>query len=248
MALPGTTDRVVQDLYADVIDALQGRTDVSAVMAARYVRRAIQEITASNPFEELRVTGPQVTLTTGVSTYLASMFVNNGDDFTLLETFSIYVDYPNNQTVDELRYKTPKAISQMTAPVTTGTPGWFTRFGVNIQVGPTPDNPYTVWVKYQLRHPFPEDVNALPGAALYIPADWEDIIVYSAAERICVVKRWNEQAKYLHELLYGDPESMTPGGKMGRPGLIAAKLMQVERDQMFNNRSLSVVVPRYTAR
>lgn len=248
MALPGVTSRVVQDLAPGVLDALQGRTDVSNVTIARAVKRAIQEVTASHVFEELRVTGPQVQLTTGDPIYLASFFVNNGDDFTFIEDLSIFVDYPSNQTLDDIKYRTPKYMERMIAPTTTGIPTYFTRFGVNLHFGPTPNNPFTVYARYQLRHPFSEDNNALPGAPIYIPADWEEIIEYEAASRICLTKRWNEQYDQLHKILFGDPASAMPDGKLARPGLYAARLLQVERDQIFDSRSVGIVVSRYGAR
>lgn len=238
---------IVRDLVPEVIDALQQRTDVASIIP-RYLKRAVTELTESNPFEELRRTGPTVQLTVNEPRYAPAFFVNPGDEYTSPESFVIFVDYPSNQVKTTLDYKTPKAIEPMTSPATSGIPSRWSRFGNDILVGPVPNNPYSVFMRYQVAHPWPEDENALGGAALYIPKSWEEIAVYSAAHRIAIVKRWNDQAKICHDVLFGDPEFVASQGKRGRPGLIAARLFQVERDQRFNTRNIGIVQGRYTSR
>jgi hypothetical protein len=243
---PAIPIRTIADLQPDVIDALQGRTDVASIVP-KYMRRSLQEITASTVFEELRTTGPTVSLTTGVSLYPVSTFLNPGDDVTSVEVFAIYVDFPQNTIVQAMDYKTPKAIEQMIAPATMGLPSRWSRYGTQIFLGPNPNQPYSCYMRYQVRHPFPDDPSQLSQAKVYVPPDWEEIIVYATALRIAVVKRWNDQVTFLHQYLYGDPEFMQTQGKQGRPGILSARLLQVERDQMFNSRQISVIVPRYTA-
>src|SRR6266436_6187983 len=121
-----TATGTIQSLQTLIIDALQGRTDVSNDLLARQAAAAMLEITESNPFEELRTNGPQFTLTTGLSDYPIDLFLNFGDDYTSAEAFAIFVDPPGNQTLSNIKYRTPKAIMPMTAPTTTGTPGWWT--------------------------------------------------------------------------------------------------------------------------
>ena len=241
-----TPTGTIQTIQQDVIDALQGRTDISSAQVANYVAKAVIEITESNPFEELRTNGPNYTLLTGLATYPLALFMNGGDDYTSNESFAIYVDFPTNSVVSPLVYKTPAAIEMMIAPATQGVPSRWTRYGANILLGPTPNNPYTVFMRYQVRHPF-----STPAAItdpLYITNSWFDIIAYAAAMRIAIVKRWTDQRKELHDMLYGDPEFINSDGKRGRPGLIAARTFQVERDQKFSTRQLMPIVPRYTTR
>lgn len=245
---PGASNRTINDLVPEVIEALQNRTDVSKDLASRYLRRALQEVTESNPFEELRRTGPTVSLTANVAVYPVTKFLNTGDDYSSPESFVIYVDFPNNTIVDSIDYKTPKGIETMMAPATTGVPSRFTRYGTNFHFGPVPDKAYSVFLRYQVKHPFPSDTTALSGATLFIPDSWEEIVIYSAAERIALVKRWNDQAKTLHDILYGDPEFNTSGGKQGRPGLLSARIFQAERDGRFNSRQFGIRVGRYNAR
>lgn len=240
------SSKTIGDLVPDVIDALQGRTDVASI-APKYIKRALQEITESYPFEELRVTGPNVSLSIGQAIYPVSVFMNVGDDYTSNESFSIYVDFPGNTVVGNIDYKTPKAIEVMIAPATQGIPSRWTRYGKNIHLGPTPNNTYTVFMRYQQRYSFGSDAS-LSGAPLLVPDSWEEIVSYAAALRIAIVKRWTDQRKELHDLLYGDPEFMISEGKRGRPGLIAARIFQVERDQRFNTRQITPVTVRYNAR
>jgi len=240
---PGAPQKTINDLIPDVQDALQQRGDVAALVP-KYMKRAIQEITESYPFEELRTTGPTVSLTAKKPTYLASFFLNTGDDYTVHSSFALFVDFPNNTVVSPVTYKTPAAIEVMLSPATIGVPSKWTRYGQNIFLGPNPDKNYSVFFRYQRRHPFSDSDNA-GSSVIYLPDSWEEIVVYSTAERIAVIKRWNDQAKYLHDILYGDPEFQSSEGKRGRPGLIAARLFQQERDEQMSSRQLMVMVPRY---
>jgi hypothetical protein len=241
-----TPTGTIQTIQQDVIDALQGRTDISNAQIANYVAKTVWEITESNPFEELRTTGPNFQLTTGLSIYPTTLFLNAGDDYTFPESMGLYVDYPNNTVVTSIDYKTPRAIELMIAPATQGIPSRFTRYGSNFHLGPTPNAPYTVFLRYQVKHTF-----STPPAItdpLYIDNAWFDIIAYGAAQRIAYIKRWTDMGKDIHDRLYGDPEYVSSGGKRGRPGLLAARLFQNERDSMFNTRQVGIVIPRYNAR
>jgi hypothetical protein len=236
----------INDIKQDVLDALQGRTDVTDSQIARYVVKTIYELTNSNPFPELQSTGPQVNLTAGQAVYPVSLFVNTGDEYSMPESFALFVDTPNNTIVAPVRYRTPAGIETMTAPAVLGVPAWFTRFDKNFHFGPVPNANYTVYLRYQVKHPFP----ATPDLSdpIYIGRDWLDIVAYGAAMRICILKRWTDQYHSLREILYGDPEAITSDGKRGRPGLIMVKLFQQERDQKYNTRSVTVMQGRYGAR
>jgi hypothetical protein len=243
--LPASSTKTINDLIPYVIDALQGRTDVSTI-APRYIKRAIQEVCESNPFEELKLTGPTVVLTAKVSTYPVSFFMaDSGDDYVQIPSFAIFVDPPRNTVTTTLNYKTMMAIETSLSPATLGLPSRWTRHGANIFVGPNPDKAYSVFMRYQRRHNFPNDESQLGGVPVSLPDTWEEIVAYAAAERIAIVKRWNDQATYLHDILYGDPESRSSSGKLGRPGLIQARVLQIERDQQHNSRQLIPLVARY---
>ena len=99
-------------------------------------------------------------------------------------------------------------------------------------------------MRYQKRHPFNEA--NLVSSPVLIDETWHDIIEYAAAERGAVALRWNDQARFLHDLLFGDPEYQTSDGKKGRPGLIDARKVQMEQDEENNVRQVTVTVPRYS--
>jgi hypothetical protein len=248
MAAPGSPRGTINDLVPEVINALQGRTDVAPI-APLYIKRAIQELSESYPFPELERTGPTVQLTTGLATYPASMFTNPNDDYTFANSWAIYVDFPTNQVVGPIDYRTPKAIEQMIAPATQGIPSKWTRYGLNFMFGPVPNQPYSVFLRYQVRHPFPDgnDAETLSGAAVYLPSSWDEIVAYSAAQRIAIVKRWNDQTRELHDILFGDPEYQMSEGKRGQPGLVSARVSQIQRDEMFNTRQMMITTPRYNS-
>jgi hypothetical protein len=240
--IPGGASKVINDLTPEVVNALQGRTDVSSLVPL-YVKRTLQDLTDNYPFEELRVTGPAVSLTAKQAEYPASQFLNPGDDYTIHSSFALFVDFPSNTIVQPVSYKTPAAIEVMTSPATIGIPSRWTRYGSNIRLGPTPDKGYSVFFRYQKRYSFLED--NLGATPLLITDSWEEIVVYSAAERIAIVKRWNDQAAYLHSILYGDPEYTISEGKRGRPGLLSARLFQQEKDEQMGSRQLIPLIPRY---
>lgn len=249
MAAPGATNKTINDLVPEVVHALQDRTDV-APLAPLYIKRAIQELTESYPFPELERTGPTVQLTQNVSTYNAAYFLNVNEDYTFPNSFAIYVDFPSNTVVGTIDYRTPKAIEQMISPATTGIPAKFTRYGTNFMLGPTPNQPYSVFLRYQVRHPFSpaSDAQSISGAEVFLPSSWDEIVIYSAAMRIAITKRWNDQKKDLHDLLFGDPEFQMSEGKRGQPGLVSARISQIQRDQMFNTRQVMPTIARYGPR
>lgn len=236
----------INDVKQDVLDALQGRTDVSDSMIARYVAKAAKELCESQPFPELEATGPTQNLIVGEETYPVSQFVNTGDTYSSAKSFVIFIDFPNNTVTNTIKYKTMAGIETLVAPAVQGIPAWFTRFDTNFLFGPVPNNTYTVFLRYQQEHP----TTATPSLndPLYLPKSWYDILAYAAAQRIAIPKRWTDQAQYLHDVLYGDPEFINSQGLRGRPGLIAARTFQQERDQPYNSRSLTPVVARVNPR
>jgi hypothetical protein len=244
---PGTATKNIAYFVPYVTDALQGRTDVAAI-APKYIKRAIHEICEAMPFEELKITGPTVQLTIGQATYPVSTFLNPGDDYVQIPSFCIYVDFPNNTVLTTMNYKTVMAIDPMAGKATQGLPSRWTRFGTNLILAPTANQTYGVFMRYQVRHRFPQDEADLSGTMVYVPDTWEEIIAYAAAERIAIVKRWNDQATVLHNLLWGDPASRNKEGTLNSPGLIAARRLQIDRDQQHNSRQLIVRVSRSNPR
>src|SRR5215475_5090308 len=154
--VPGGATKTINDLVPEVVNALQGRTDVSTLVPL-YMKRTMQDLTDNYPFEELRVTGPTVNLTANLSTYQASFFLNPGDDYTIHSEFTLFIDFPVNSVKQLVTYKTPAAIAVMTSASTTGIPSRWTRYGAQIFLGPTPQSPFSIFFRYQKRYTFQED-------------------------------------------------------------------------------------------
>jgi hypothetical protein len=219
----------------------------------------LRELTANYPFEELRVSGPLVTVGPGLGyqgsnyKYPVSMFLNPGDDMTLMDDPVIFlnptqaaqagltVNNAFNTVAYPLDYLTMKAIQPMLF-IQGGIPFRYTRQGNMFLFGTQPGQPYNMYLPYQIRHPFNPDLVTTP---IRMPPEWNDVVAYAAAERGAVMLRWNDQASYLHQLLFGDPSSQMKDGTLGRPGLISARLFQIERDRRLSTVQISPMVSSY---
>jgi hypothetical protein len=257
MNSPGTNPRVINDLFPGVQEALFGK-DITPQQSAIWVRKTLEDLTAKYPFEELRIKGPMVTIGPGLGNqgsnyeYPVMQFLNAGDDLTLMENPVIFLSPTQAQQVNlvgtgmnfgtspvgyPMDYMTPTAIqSQLFIPG--GIPFHWTRYGQYFWFGTQPGQPFQTYLPYQRRHPF-QDAN-LPQSPLFIPPDWQDIVEYAAAVRGAQSLRWPEQVKWLREILYGDPKN-----PQGRPGLLTAQDLQIERDQQKSSRQLMPIVARY---
>jgi len=256
---PAGSPAIIQDLIPMVQSWLQNRSDVNETQSntemrpSAWLRDSLREITANYPFTELQVTGPVVTIGPGLGwqgsnyMYQVSMFLNKGDDVTLMEDPVIFltpgqaasvglVATTSNIVGYGMDYLSPKAIQPLLF-IPGGIPYRYTRYGNMFWFGSQPGQNYNVYLPYQVRHPF---TDSLPNSPVRIPADWYDIICIAAAERGAVKFRWNEQATYLHNLLYGAPKYQTSGGEEGRPGLIAARILQPARDKRLSPVQLMV--------
>jgi hypothetical protein len=265
LAQPAAATQTINGLVNKVKAALQNRPDVSETQAnpemrpSGWIRDTLRELTANYPFEELRKPGPLVTIGPGLGyqrsnyMYPVSMFLFAGDDMTLMEDPVIFLNPIQAASVGfvgtvtgstvayPMDYLTPKAIQPMLF-IPGGIPFRYTRYGNMFWFGTQPGSNFNVYLPYQVRHPFDP---SLPTTPIKVPQEWEDIVAYGAAERGAVTLRWNDQASYLHNLLYGDPASQLKDGTLGRPGLIAARLLQQERDRRLSTIQITPMVSRY---
>ncbi len=263
---PGSPTVTIADLIPKVQAALQNNPNANEkqlnpeMRPSAWLRDSLREITANYPFEELRTTGPLVTIGPGLGyqgsnyAYLVSFFINSGDDVTLMEDPVIFLNSNQLQVAGisvfnvtgstvgySMDYLTPKAIQPLLF-IQGGVPFKYTRFGTKFWFGSQPGTNFNVYLPYQIRHQFEADLKSSPA---FIPPDWEDIIAYAAAERGAIANRWNEQASYIHNVLYGDPASQMKDGTLARPGLIAAKVFQQERDRRLSTVQLTCFAQRY---
>jgi hypothetical protein len=264
LAQPAAATLTINDLINKVKAALQNRADVSETQAnpemrpSAWIRDTLRELTANYPFEELRVSGPLVTIGPGLGfegsnyKYPVSMFLNPGDDMTLMDDPVIFlnpqqaasvgltVNNASNTVAYPLDYLTMKAIQPMLF-IGGGIPFKYTRQGNMFLFGTQPGSIFNMYLPYQI-HPFNPDLVTTP---VRMPQEWNDVIAFGAAERGAVMLRWNDQSSYLHNLLYGDPASQMKDGTLGRPGLISARLFQIERDRRLSTIQITPMVSRY---
>jgi hypothetical protein len=264
---PSSTTLRISDLTNKVAAALQNRSDVTEdatkqpnpeMRPSAWIRDALREITANYPFTELQKPGPLVTIGPGLGwqgsnyMYPVARFLEKGDDVTITEDPVIFltplqaasvglVATANNGTAYPMDYMTPKSI-QTILFTPGGVPFRYTRYGNMFWFGSQPGQNYNVYLPYQVRHQFS---STLAQTIIKVPADWYDIIAFAAAERGALYLRWNDQSSYIHTILYGDPEYQESGGEKGRPGLIAARILQPERDKRLSPVTLQVGYDRY---
>jgi hypothetical protein len=262
---PAGSTLTINALINKVQAALQNRDDVSEsatnpeMRPSAWIRDTLREITANYEFEELKVTGPVVNIGPGLGyqgsnyAYPVSYFLNSGDDVTLTfdpviwltpsqaQQAGLAATNTNNSGAYSMDYMDEKSI-QTILFVPGGVPFRYTRHGNQFWFGTQPGSVYQVYLPYQVRHPFSSD---LPQTRIKVPPDWFDIIAFGAAERGALYLRWNEQATFIHNILYGDPLYQQSGGEEGRPGLLAARILQPERDRRLSPMTLQVGYDRY---
>jgi hypothetical protein len=264
---PGVQTLKIRDMIDRVKSDLQNRSDVDETQTnpemrpSAWIRDTLRELTADFPYPELQVPDPPiVTIGPGLGwqgsnfAYQISSFVKPGDDFTVQEDPVIFLTPSDAATVgivatatDTVAYPmdfvTPKAIASILF-IPGGVPFKYSRYGTLFWFGTQPGKDYSVYVPYQLRHPFLAG-DDLVNSPIRIPDDWLDILSYGAAERGAIKLRWNDQATYLHNILWGDPKSQTKDGEMGSPGLLAARHAQIQRDRRLSTIQIVPGAQRY---
>ena len=272
LSAPASATLTINDLINKVKAALQNRADVSETQAnpemrpSAWIRDTLRELTANWPFPELQIAGPLTTIGPGLGyqgsnyMYPVSIFLNAGDDMTSSEdptifltpqqqqaailqgaTASRFVGTATGTVAYPMDFLTVKAIQPMLF-IPGGIPFRYTRYGNMFWFGTQPGTNYSVYLPYQRRHPFNPDLVTSP---IFLPQEWLDIAGYTAAERGALMLRWNDQASYIHQLLYGDPASQQKDGSLARPGLISARILQPERDRRLSTVQIGIVSSRY---
>jgi hypothetical protein len=230
---------IVSDFIPGVISKMSNRTDIQP-KCVKWIADAVKEITASYPFDELRITGDPFQLTINDAEYNKSLFINPSDDPTMICSFFIYFTGQSGPGFN-LKFREIQTVEPMSK--IPGIPIKWSRHGRNIVFGFMPNAAYYVQMRYQRRHTFNADPT---NDQVLVPEDWFEIIEYAAALRAAWDERMYDYCDRLKTLLYGDPEFQLRGvaGK-GQPGLIHRRLSQFERDANNNERQLPVVVQRY---
>jgi hypothetical protein len=141
-----------------------------------------------------------------------------------------------------LNWKNPKELDPMT--LVPGNPVNWTRYGSSIILGPSPNQAYVTYMRYQNEHPF--TASPINNQDVLVPNSWLEIIAYAAGIRAGIILRAADITSECHNILYGDPEYVNSQGKRGRPGIIAARLFNQERDSFNNAGTIIPVLDSYT--
>lgn len=241
---------LIQDVIPLVVSKIRGRSDLSSYAGEpgsdipTWLMQAIQDLTPSFPFEELVMKGPYVNFITAQAEYAITYFLPNTDTaFTQVRSFFRYFNTTNpplvgatNTTGNQLKSRATAVVEPLS--VIPGLPQYWCQNGNNLLFGFQPDQAYTVFMRYQRPHPF--DLENLPSQQIFMPDDWQEILAYAAAIKACDYLGLNDVGFGYYKLLHGDPK------EPGSVGLIQARLSQMRRNLVINERQLQPVVRRYT--
>ncbi len=238
----------VGSLVPSVLQKFGNRQDLNSTAdgspAVVAILESVAELTETYEFEELKYRSPVSQLIFGQSEYsIPSLIAGNpiqATDLTKMFTINFWFEGQKG-AVRELKYRRyPTAVmyafglggqSNINTP-----PIYWSRYNNNISLAPAPDQNYYYFIMLQLRHPNPTSAQA--AQLIYMPDSWRDVVAYSAAMRLAGNEGAFDYRNNIYLMLHGDPNS-------GRPGLIMGRIPQMERDEMMNERQLSVAVSRY---
>jgi hypothetical protein len=210
---------LISDLASEVIIKVENRiTDISRAYV--WVRDALIEISSDpdyrDEFCELEVFGPQFNLTGGSTTppavqeYPESNLITAGDINIATLDILIWRNPPFNtirQKLNPSHYQeTDKSVVVNAVPIS-----WY-RFGNNIGFYPVPDLNYQVQTRVLRMHPINDQV--LQATPILLPRDWNDILIWAAAERGFMELEEYEKANAIHTMLHGDPKYPSKPGIM----------------------------------
>ena len=238
----------VGSLVPSVVQKFGFRQDLNSTEdgspAVVAILESVAELTETYEFEELKYRSPISQLVLGESEYsIPSLIAGNpisAIDLTKMFTITFWFQGQVN-AVRNLKYRRYPTIV-MYAFVLGGTtnidtpPIYWSRYNNNISISPAPDQNYYYFIMLQLRHPYPTTNQA--DQVVYMPDSWRDIVAYSAAMRLAANEGAFDFSSNIYKILHGDPKTQ-------QPGLIMGRVPQMERDEMMNERQLSVAISRY---
>ena len=237
---------MVNDIVPGLTRKLGNRTDLLTAdsngntPAYVYISQAVQELTDSYQFHELRVTGPLLALTTGVNTYSKYFWTNGGEAWTDVNQFFLQLDSTSGIGW-RLDYRDIAIIQPMS--VISGIPVFWSQQGDSIVLAFKPQSSYNTQMFYQKKHPFSNPVNKLD--RIYMPDVWAEVVEVAAALRGAIEKRASDYIQFYSSILNGDEEYNRSGGKYGKPGMIFGRISQEQRNKTHNSRQLAPTVMRY---
>jgi hypothetical protein len=230
------TEFTIGDLDEEVILRVENRT-TDLARADIWLRDALLGITSDfnfrNEFDQLEIWGTPYNLTVNVQEYAESNLLPSGVDYNVATLdILIWLDPPTNS----IRWKLEQSHYQKadTFQPTNSVPTEWYRFGSAIGFNPIPDKNYQVQTRMLQQHPI-NDAD-LTATVILIPRDWNEILVWAAAERGFMELLEFEKAGLIHKLLYGDPEHPE------RPGLIEGRKKRREQEAHRTEEALRPIV------
>lgn len=226
---------LISDLENEVILRVENRT-TDVARADVWLRDSLLEITSDpdfrNEFDQLEIYGVQFNLTPQVQEYAESNFIPPGNNNTATLDILIWQDPPTNSIRRKL---TPSHYQKADnfQPTFSLPTEWY-RFGATIGFTPVPDKPYQIQTRMLMMHPI-NDAN-LNQTVILIPRDWNEILIWAAAQRGFMENLEFEKAQRIHILLYGDPKHPD------RPGLLEGRK---KRREMEAHRTETALRPTY---
>lgn len=238
----------IGSLVPGVVQKCGNRQDLNSTAnnspAVKAIIESIFNLTETYEFEELKYRSPVNQLVFGQSEYpISTLIAGNpisATDITRMFTITFWFEGQVN-AVRNLKYRRyPTAVMYAfglggTSNIDTP-PIYWSRYNSNISLAPAPDQNYYYFIMSQLRHPINQANQA--NQLIYMPPSWQDVIEYSAAMRIAANNQAWDMRNGIYALLNGDP-------KTGQLGLLKGLIPQMERDEMMNERQLSLAVTRY---
>lgn len=239
----------VGSLVPSVVQKFGNRQDLNSTEdgspAVVAILESIAELTETYEFEELKYRSPVGQLTFGQSEYSIPFLISGNPiaatDLTKMFTITFWFEGQVN-AVRNLKYRRyPTTVMYAfglggTSNIDTP-PIYWSRYNNNITLAPAPDKDYYYFIMLQLRHPNPTTSQA--DQLVYMPDSWRDIVAYSAAMRLAANEGAFDYSSNIYKILHGDPKTQ-------QPGLIMGRVPQMERDEMMNERQLSLQMSRYT--
>lgn len=233
-----------------VMSKLAMRSDLLSLGGFTWLMDSILEFSRNYRFQWLEQTGPLFTLSPKIYSYPLDNFLIPADIGrvanlipSMFRYFNTYQQNPSGNYIvnpgSQLTWKSVDAIELLFN--TPGIPAYFTRFGSQILIAPIPQQPLSIFMRYQVEHPF----SATPTGTdpFLLDNDWREIAEYAAAERGAITLRMMDYAQSYHTVLFGDPEFERSSGGRGNPGLIFRRIPQPESDSESMMKQIRPMVP-----
>lgn len=230
---------LISDLDSEVILRVENRTtDLSR--ADIWLRDALLEVTSDfnfrNEFDQLEMWGSPFNLTPQVQEYSESNLVPVAVSYNVATLdILIWQDPPTNSIRRKLEHSHYQKADNFQPTFSLPTE-WY-RFGSLIGFTPVPDRGYQVQTRMLQQHPIND--SDLASTTILIPRDWNEILIWAAAERGFMELLEFEKAQKVHLLLYGDPK------QPGRPGLIDGRKKRREHEAWRTEEALRPMLRPY---